>query len=60
MFNTKFFYVEANFSLAELGRIHQSPGEDLDTCMKRFHDKTLDCRDLVEEEVLVTFVDGVC
>lgn len=51
LFNTKFFNVEAKFSLFELGRI-QCSWEHLDTYVKRFHDKALAC-DLIEKEVLV-------
>lgn len=52
-FNTKFFFAEARYTLAELGRTRQYPGKDLDLYVKRFHDKTLDCVDPVDEEVLV-------
>lgn len=48
IFKAKLFYVEAKFSLAYLDRMHQ-----LDTYVKRFHDKALDCCDVVEERVLV-------
>lgn len=52
-FNTKFFFAEAKYTLAEWGRTRQYAGEDLDLYVKRFHDKALDCIDPVEEEILV-------
>lgn len=50
--NAKLFYVKAKFSLPELGRIRECSGEDLDTYLKIFHDKALDCCDPVEEELV--------
>lgn len=52
-FNTKFFFTEAKYTLAELGCTLQYACQDLDLYVKRFHDKALDCVDLVDEEVLV-------
>lgn len=52
-FNTKFFFAEAKYTLAELGRTTQYASEDLDLNVKRFHDKALDYVDPVEEEILV-------
>lgn len=52
-FNTKFFFPEAKYTLAELGHTRQYAGEDFDLYVKRFHDKALDYVDLVDEEVLV-------
>lgn len=52
-FNTKFFFTEAKYNFAELGRTRQYAGEDLDPYVKRFHDKALDCVNPVDEEVLV-------
>lgn len=53
-FKTKFFFAEAKYTLAELGRTRQYVGEDLDLYVKRFHDKALDCVDPVDEKVLVS------
>lgn len=39
--------------VAELGRTRQYLGEYLDLYVRRFHEKTLDCCDPVNEEVLV-------
>lgn len=52
-FNTKFFFTEAKYTLAELGRSRQYAAKDLDLYVKRFHDRALDCVDPVDEEVLV-------
>lgn len=52
-FNNKFFCAEAKYTLTELGSTRQYPGEDHDLYIKRFHEKILDCRDLIDEEVLV-------
>lgn len=52
-FNTKFFFAEAKYTLAELGRTRQYAGEDLDLYVKRFHDKALEYVDPVDEETLV-------
>lgn len=57
-FNTKFFFTKAEYTLADLRRTRQykivnNPGKDLDLNVKRFHEKTLDCVDPVNEEVLV-------
>lgn len=41
LFNSKFFYVEAKFSLAELGLIYQHQGEELGAYVKRFNNKAL-------------------
>lgn len=51
-FNTKFFFTEAKYTLAELGRSRHYAGEDLDLYVKRFHDKALDYVDPVEKEIL--------
>lgn len=53
LFNAKFFYGEAKFTLAELGRTRQHPNEDLDLYVKRFRERALDCNDAVDEETLV-------
>lgn len=53
LFNTKFFCVEANFTLAELGRMYQYPREDLDAYVKKFYENALDFCDLVADDVLV-------
>lgn len=53
LFKSKFFCANSKFSLAKLGHICQRPREDLDTYMKRFHDRALDCYDPVEEKMLV-------
>lgn len=47
LFNTKFCYAEAKLSLAK------HPGEDLDTYVRRFHERALVYYDLVTEEVVV-------
>lgn len=52
MCNSKFFYAEANYSLAELDYIRKRLGEDLDIYVKMFHEKTLDRCDQVEERML--------
>lgn len=44
---------KAKFSLAELGRTRQHPGEDLDMYVRRLHERALDYYDLVAGEVLV-------
>lgn len=41
-FNTKFFCVEAKYTLVELGRTKQYPGKNFDIYVKRFHEKALD------------------
>lgn len=53
LFNTKFFCVEAKFTLAELGRTCPYQGEHLDAYVKRFHEKAMDCCDPVTEDALV-------
>lgn len=53
LFSAKFFFVEAKFFLAELGRVRLRLREDVDTCVKRFHDKALGCCAPVEEEVFI-------
>lgn len=40
-------------TLVELGLTQQYYGEDLDVYMRRFHEKALDCCNIVDEEVLV-------
>lgn len=42
--STKFFFAEAKYTLAELGRTRQYAGKDLDLYVKRFHDKARLCR----------------
>lgn len=44
---------EAKFTLAELGRTRQYPGEDLDVYVKRCRERAFDCSDAVDEETLV-------
>lgn len=39
--------------MAGLGRTWEFPGKDLDRYVRKFHEKVLDCCDLVYEEVLV-------
>lgn len=39
LFNTKLFGIEAKFSLAELGRIRQYVGEDLDLYICKFYER---------------------
>lgn len=51
--NAKFFYAEPKYTLAELARMRQYPGDDLDLYFKRFRGKELDCSDPVDEQVLV-------
>lgn len=53
LLNSKFFCAVAKFSLAELDRVRQYPGEDLDAYIRRFCDRALDCCDLIEEKMLV-------
>lgn len=53
LFNVKFFYAEAKFSLPELSCIPQLSWKGLNIYLKRFHDKALDYCNPVEEEVLV-------
>lgn len=60
MFNTKFFYVETKFSLAELSLIRQHLEEYLDRYVKRFYDKALKSLRPVEEDVLVNFASILC
>lgn len=48
-FNTKFLYVEAKYTLAELRSMRQYPGEDLDLYVKSFYEKALDYCDLVDD-----------
>lgn len=52
-FNTKFFFGEAKYTLAELGRTRQYAGDNLDLYLKRFRDKALGYVDPVDEEVLL-------
>lgn len=52
MFNSKFFYGEAKFVLAKLGRTREFPGKDLDLYIKRFHERALFC-DVVDGETKV-------
>lgn len=56
LFNAKFFCSNAKFTLAELSRIRQYSGEDLDVYVKRIRERALDCNDAVDEETLV----GIC
>lgn len=49
----QFFCIEPKFTLAELGRKRQYPGETLDAYMKRFHEKALDCSNPMTKDVLV-------
>lgn len=51
--NAKLVCFEAKFTLVELGKLRQYSWEDLDAYMKRFHKKTLNCDNLVAEDVLV-------
>lgn len=53
LLNAKFLCGEAKFTLAELGRTRQYSGEDLDTYVRRFPERALDCSDAVDEETLV-------
>lgn len=53
LFSTKLFYTEGKFILAELGRMDHYPRKDLDTYMKRFHEKGLDHCDPIAEYVLI-------
>lgn len=53
LFYTKFFHAEAQFSVSKLGLIWEASGKDLDTYVKRFHDKAVDYCNPLEEEVLV-------
>lgn len=60
LFNDKFFCDEARFTLVELDRTRQYPGEDLNVYMKRFRERALDCSDVVNEENLVDiFLHGM-
>lgn len=56
LFNSKFFYAEPRFSLAELDCVQQHLGEDLDACIRTFYDRALDCCNTVEEQMR----DDVC
>lgn len=58
-FNIKFFFIEAKYTLVELGRTRQYAGEDLDLYVKRFHDKVLDCVNQVEEVLVTVFLHGM-
>lgn len=51
LFNTKIFCKIEKFSLAELGRIRQYLGEDLELYVKIFHETAMYCCELVDEEV---------
>lgn len=53
LFNTKFFCTEAKFSIVELERMRQHPGQDMDIYMRRFHERAIDCCDPAAEEILV-------
>lgn len=52
LFDTKFFCAKTKFTLAELRSISQSLTEDLNACVRRFHEKSLGYCNLVAEEVL--------
>lgn len=54
IFNTKFFCGEEKCSLVELGRTCQFLGEDLDLFVIRFHERVVDCCDVVDEKQLLT------
>lgn len=55
-----FFFVEAKYTLTKLDRARQYTGEDLELYVKRFHEKALDCYNLIEEKVLVNVcMDGM-
>lgn len=45
--------VEAKFTLAELGLTRHYLGENLDVCVRRLHEKDMDCCDPMEKEVLL-------
>lgn len=53
LLNLKFFCAKGRLSLVKLGYISQHPGEDLDTYVRRFHNKALDSCDPVEDKLLV-------
>lgn len=53
VFNVKFFYGEAKFSLALLGLTHNFFGKDLALFAERFHERALDYYDAVDEETMV-------
>lgn len=59
MFNRKFFCAEAKLTLVELGRTHQYQEENFDACMRRFHERALDCYTPVAEDVQLTSVHTV-
>lgn len=56
MFIAQIFCTEPKLSLADLDRVFQCLGEDLDKYVKRIHNKALDCYFLVEERMLLEFV----
>lgn len=51
--STPNFCPKMNFTLAEPGRTRQHPSEDLDSYVKRYHEKALDFRVPMVEDVLV-------
>lgn len=55
LFNTKFFLAKVMF-LFSISMEHEYPWEDLDAYMRSFHEKALDCCDLLVEEVLAIYL----
>lgn len=53
LFNTKFFWLEAKFTLAKLGQTCQYPGEELDAYIRRFYEKAMDYYDPMSGDVVV-------
>lgn len=49
LLSTNFFHAKAKFTLAKLDGTQQYSMEDLDIYVRRFHEKALECHDLVEE-----------
>lgn len=52
LLKTKFLCI-AKFSLAKLGRTRRHPRVDLNAYVMRFHERALDCCNLMAEEVIV-------
>lgn len=54
LFLIKFFCGEAEYTLAEFGHMRQHLAANLDLYIKKSHEKAVDCRDLVDKEVIAS------
>lgn len=56
LFNAKFFYAKARFTLAQLNRTRQHSDEDLDIYVIKFHENALHCWNPVSERCALASV----